>query len=136
MGWFDAGPVLLRLDVAERIAAELAYATRRGATALPPNLASRLSIRAELLPAVLRALGARVVPGTALEPEAFGPPAPPMLAAGAGRAATRTRPAPSPIPVRPDGPFAALAALRRILERGRGPRPGSGWTNGSGAPAS
>ena len=114
LGWMDAGPVLLRLDVAERVAAELAYATRRGATALPPNLASRLSIRAELLPAVLRALGARVVPATVLAPDAFGPPAPPMLAAGAGRAAGRARAQPqTAAPVRPDGPFAALASLRR-----------------------
>ena len=112
MGWFDSGPLLLRLDVAERIAAELAYATRRGATALPPNLASRLSIRAELLSAVLRALGARVVPAATLAPDAFGPPAPPMLAAGAGRAAERARRMPPPVPARSDGPFAALAALR------------------------
>jgi ATP-dependent RNA helicase SUPV3L1/SUV3 len=115
MGWFDAGPVLLRLDVAERIAAELAYTTRRGAAALPPGLASRLSIRAELLPAVLRALGARVLPATALSPELFGPPAPPMLASGAARGATeRARRRPEPVVVRPDSPFAALAALRRV----------------------
>ena len=113
MGWFEAGPVLLRLDIAERVAAELAHATRRRATALPPNLASRLSIRGELLPAVLRALGARVMPAVALEPEMFGPPAPPMLAANAGRAPARPRPAPEPAPVRPDNPFAALAVLRR-----------------------
>ena len=113
MGWMDTGPVLLRLDVAERIAAELAYATRRGATALPSGLASRLSIRADLLPAVLRALDVRVLPGTTMEAEMFGPPAPPMLAAGAGRATQRARPAPSPAPARADGPFAALAALRR-----------------------
>ena len=111
MGWFEAGPVLLRLDVAERVAAELAFATRRGATALPPNLASRLSIRAELLPAVLRALGARVMPATVLEPDAYGPPAPAMVAARAARIA----PAPHlpAAPPRPDSPFAALAGLHR-----------------------
>ena len=113
MGWFEAGPVLLRLDIAERVAAELAHATRRRATALPPNLASRLSIRAELLPAVLRALGARVMPAAALEPEMFGPPAPSMLAANAGRIMARPRPSAEPAPVRPDNPFAALASLRR-----------------------
>ena len=31
MGWLEAGPVLLRLDIAEKVAAELAWATRRGA---------------------------------------------------------------------------------------------------------
>jgi ATP-dependent RNA helicase SUPV3L1/SUV3 len=113
MGWLDAGPVLLRMDVAERIAAELAFLTRRGPAALPAGLAPRLSIRAEMLPAVLRTLGARVVPAMALEPEMFGPPVPPMLAAHAGRAADRARqPQPAPPPP-PDGPFAALATLRR-----------------------
>ena len=115
MGWFDAGPALLRLDVAERVAAELAYATRRGASALPGDLASRLSLRAELLPAVLRALGARLVPGSVLAADEFGPPAPPMLAAGAGRLASRRAArADPPAPVRADNPFAALAALRRV----------------------
>ena len=114
MGWFDAGPVLLRLDVAERIAAELAYATRRSATAPPANLASRLSLRAELLPAVLRALGARLVPGTVLAADLFGPPSPAMLAAGAGRqAAARANPSARQAPPPLDGPFAALASLRR-----------------------
>ncbi len=113
MGWFEAGPILLRLDIAERIAAELAHATRRRATALPPHLASRLSIKAEVLPAVLRALGARVMPAVALEPEMFGPAAPPMLAANAGRVLTRARPIAAAAPVRPDNPFAALAALQR-----------------------
>ena len=111
MGWLEAGPVLLRLDVAERVAAELAFATRRGATALPPNLASRLSVRAESLPAVLRALGARLVPATVLAPEAYGPPAPAMLAAGAARSAPRRHVA--PVPPRLDSPFAALAGLHR-----------------------
>ncbi len=63
MGWLEAGPALLRLDIAERVAAELAWATRRGATALPAGLASRFSLKAELLPVVLRRLGFRIVPG-------------------------------------------------------------------------
>jgi ATP-dependent RNA helicase SUPV3L1/SUV3 len=112
MGWFEAGPVLLRVDVAERVAAELAFTTRRGPAALPPSLAPRLSIRADALPAVLRALGARVVPAMALEPEMFGPPAPPMLAAHAGRAADRARQPQPAAPPPPDGPFAALANFR------------------------
>ena len=112
MGWFEAGPVLLRVDVAERIAAELAFTTRRGPAALPPSLAPRLSIRAEVLPAVLRALGARVVPAVALAPDMFGPPAPPMLAAHAGRAADRGRTPKPATPPPPDGPFAALARFR------------------------
>ena len=30
MGWLEAGPMLLRLDIAEKVAAELAWSTRRG----------------------------------------------------------------------------------------------------------
>ena len=79
MGWLEAGPVLLRLDVAERVAAELAWATRRGAAALPAGLASRFAVKAELLPAVLRRLGFRLVPASGLAADEFGPPAPAMI---------------------------------------------------------
>jgi ATP-dependent RNA helicase SUPV3L1/SUV3 len=112
MGWMQAGPVLLRLDVAERVAAELAHATRRGPTALPPNLSSRLSVRGEQVPAVLRALGVRIMPATVQPPEAFGPPGPPMLAAGGARMPAAKPGLAPPPPARPDSPFAALAALR------------------------
>ena len=79
MGWLEAGPVLLRLDIAERVAAELAWATRRGPTAMPAGLASRFSLKADLLPVVLRRLGFRVVPAEVLAADAHGPPAPAML---------------------------------------------------------
>jgi ATP-dependent RNA helicase SUPV3L1/SUV3 len=109
MGWLDAGPVLLRLDVAERVAGELAWATRRGATALPDGLASRLSLKAGLLPVVLRRLGFRIVPAGGLAAEEFGPPAPAMI-----QPLRRRRPVVETAPaIRPHGPFAALAALRR-----------------------
>jgi ATP-dependent RNA helicase SUPV3L1/SUV3 len=109
MGWLEAGPALLRLDVAERVAAELAWATRRGPTAMPPGLASRFSLKADLLPVVLRRLGFRVVPAGVLPAEAFGPPAPAMLLP-----LRRRRPAAEVAPeIRAHGPFAALAALKR-----------------------
>jgi ATP-dependent RNA helicase SUPV3L1/SUV3 len=111
MGWIEAGPVLLRLDIAERVANELAWATRRGATVLPPGLPSRLAVKAELLPAVLRPLGFHVVPGGVIGPDTYGPPAPPMLLP-----LRRKRAAPpvaEPRPVVAQGPFAALAAFRR-----------------------
>jgi ATP-dependent RNA helicase SUPV3L1/SUV3 len=109
MGWLDAGPILLRLDVAERVAAELAWASKRGATALPANLASRLSIKAELLPVVLRRLGFRILPAAGLGAEDYGPPAPTMLLP----LRRRRQPAVVAEPSRPHGPFAALAALKR-----------------------
>jgi ATP-dependent RNA helicase SUPV3L1/SUV3 len=109
LGWVDAGPVLLRLDIAERVAAELAWATRRGAAALPARLASRLSIRPELAPVALRRLGFRLFPGGSLPAEQHGPPAPPMVAPLRRHAPIQTMPEPT---VEANGPFAALALLK------------------------
>jgi len=111
IGWIEAGPVLLRLDIAERVAGELGWAVRPGAVALPNGLASRLSIKAELLPVVLRKLGFRIALGGGLGPNDYGPPAPAMLVP-----LRRRRPAAAPAPApktRVQGPFAALAALKR-----------------------
>jgi len=109
-GWIEAGPILVRLDVAEKIAGELGFRGRHGPTALPAGLASRFAIKADLLPAVLRHLGFRILPAAGLAPDQQGPPAPAMLVP-----LRRRRPVmPAPPPVtRPNSPFAALAALRR-----------------------
>jgi len=114
MGWLETGPVLLRLDIAERLAAELGHATRRGGAATPQNLASRLGIGTDLLPVVLRHLGFRVIPAVALGEAEYGPPAPTMLAPlrrrrpqQAGSAAISP---PKSAPAH--GPFATLAVLR------------------------
>ncbi len=65
LGWIEAGPVLLRLDIAERVAAELAWASRHGATrvARRPRLAP--VDPPDLLPAALRRLGFRLFPAAA-----------------------------------------------------------------------
>jgi ATP-dependent RNA helicase SUPV3L1/SUV3 len=110
MGWVEAGPVLLRLDVAERVAAELAFAAGVRPVPVPADLASRLSVKAEMLPAVLRRLGFRLIPAPPLGEGEFGPPTPAMAAP-----LRRGRPPPTLPPRRQppaDGPFAALAALR------------------------
>ncbi len=112
MGWVPAGPVLLRLDIAERVAAELAYSTRGKPAPLPLAMAQRLGVRAEIMPAVLRGLGLRILPAPLLAPEIYGPPPPPMIAQPKRRPVEAKQPAPLP-PPRPDSPFAALAALRR-----------------------
>jgi len=111
MGWVEAGPVLLRLDVAERIAAELAFAGRQRPVAVPAGLASRLSVKGEMLPAVLRRLGFRLIPAAPMPDGQFGPPAPAMMAP-----IRRRRPEQESAEAEPTteaGPFAALATLRR-----------------------
>jgi ATP-dependent RNA helicase SUPV3L1/SUV3 len=111
MGWIAAGPVLIRLDVAEKISRELFYAVRKHPVPVPPGLASRMSLKPEHLPAALNAVGFRIIPAMALSAEAYGPPAPPMLARR-----RHVAPAPvaaAPVVVRPDNPFAALAGLKR-----------------------
>jgi ATP-dependent RNA helicase SUPV3L1/SUV3 len=106
MGWLPAGPVFIRLDVAERVAAELTAATRRQPIALSPALGPRLGVKSAELPAVLRGLGFRLVPQAG--------EAAPMLAPL--RAGMRRRVAGVPsadlAPV-PAGPFASLAVLHR-----------------------
>jgi len=115
LGWVAAGPVLLRLDIAEQVAGELGWASRRGAIALPPGLASRLSIKPDLLPVALRTLGFRILPGVGLSPSEYGPPAPAMLLPLRRRRGLAPPASPA---VRAHGPFAALAALRQPQRAG------------------
>lgn len=113
LGWVIAGPKAIRLDIAERIAAECFHAARRHPVMLPAELASKLSIGQADLPSVLHAFGLRVSAAEILPDRKFGPPAPPLL--GIARHRSRPRPRPLPVkPVNPDHPFAALAPFRRI----------------------
>src|SRR3712207_6938847 len=80
IGWLPAGPVLLRLDVAERIAAELGYLTRRAPAPPPPDLASRLGVKADTLGVTLTALGFRLMEPQPLEEGQYGPPTPLRIA--------------------------------------------------------
>jgi ATP-dependent RNA helicase SUPV3L1/SUV3 len=107
LGWLAAGPVFIRLDVAERTAAELAWLTRARPASLPADLAPRLGIRADLLPPVLRALGLRLLPAPALGEAEYGPPCPPLIGSPRKRAVA------PPQAVQAEGPFAALASWRR-----------------------
>jgi ATP-dependent RNA helicase SUPV3L1/SUV3 len=109
MGWLATGPVLLRLDIAEKVTAELAWSSRFRPAPIPADLAPRLSLKAELLPAVLRGLGFQLVPAAPLAEGQYGPPSPPLMSP---RRRRRASPAPVAAPS-VGGPFAALAALRR-----------------------
>jgi ATP-dependent RNA helicase SUPV3L1/SUV3 len=106
MGYVSCGPVLLRLDVAEKVAAALHASLAGGATALPVGLLPRLSIKAAALPAVLRAFGIRLLPASVLPGDQAGPPNPPMMSARPPRAVRGVL-----VPA-PAGAFAKLAALR------------------------
>jgi ATP-dependent RNA helicase SUPV3L1/SUV3 len=109
LGWVAAGPRLVRLDVAERIAAELAYAARQRPVPVPADLGSRLSARPELVPAVLSGLGFTLIPAEVLASDAYGPPSPVLVAPLRHR---RAADPPRRQPPAADHPFAALAALR------------------------
>jgi len=80
MGWMPMGAAALRLDVAERIAGELGHMTRRGPAVLPPEIISRMGVKADALGGVLAALGFAQVPAEPLPEGAFGPPTPPLVA--------------------------------------------------------
>ena len=118
LGWVRAGPVMQRLDIAERMARELSRLIRRHPVPLPAGLCARMSLRPEHLPMMLNRLGLRIIPAIALPPGAYGPPAPPMLARRKGL--NPGRPVPPPRPPEPDNPFAALAALRQAPARRAG----------------
>ena len=100
MGWLPAGPAGIRLDVAERVAADLAASLRRQPLPLPPALGTKLGVKAAELPAVLRGLGFRLVPQAG--------EAAPLIAPLRRRPAAGTA-----SPALPAGPFAPLAVLHR-----------------------
>jgi ATP-dependent RNA helicase SUPV3L1/SUV3 len=150
VGWMPAGPVLLRLDVAERVAAELGFLTRRAPGLPPPDLASRLGIKGDMLPAVLEALGFRYLPASELPEGHHGPPTPARVAQprppmGAPRGAGSGRHPHGPPPQHRHGQQAGAEEAgggRRGRGGGgrhhRGPHPGAGQQRreeGGGAPA-
>jgi ATP-dependent RNA helicase SUPV3L1/SUV3 len=111
-GWVLAGTRAIRLDIAETVAAELFYAARRHPVVMPETLASRLGIAQAELPAVLRALGLRLIPAQSLPDDVSGPPAPRRVAIA--RQPGRKPDAAPPRPVNPNHPFAALSSLGRL----------------------
>ena len=113
MGWLPAGPVMVRLDVAERLVGEMHYMVRKHPVLLPPNLGSRMGLKPEQLSPVLNVLGFRIIPAATLGTKYFGPPAPQMLGRRKMEQRAPAPPPPPPIEVSEDNPFAALAALRR-----------------------
>jgi len=100
MGWIPAGPLLLRLDIAERVAGDLAHLVREGPAKVPDGLSSRLGCSPAAIPAVLRALGFR----TQLSEDGA------LLVRAMRR---KTASAAEPVAAKEAGPFGALVALRR-----------------------
>jgi ATP-dependent RNA helicase SUPV3L1/SUV3 len=114
MGWVTAGPVMLRLDIAEKMGRELNYLIRKHPVPLPAGLSSRMSLKPEQLPAVLNRLGFRIIPSATLADQKYGPPAPPMLARRKAVKTVAVKPSGEARLPLPDNPFAALASLKRI----------------------
>ncbi|MBB2161496.1 helicase-related protein [Gluconacetobacter sacchari] len=139
LGWIAAGPVRLRLDIAEKLSGELRWRARNGPVPLPDGLPSRLGVRPEMVAAILKALDIPVRAARPLGASEYGPAAPPMLAvtqdarrrqrhqkpahdgpthpsgpSTKGRALLASRPVTAPRAAHPvpDGPFAALAVLK------------------------
>ena len=100
IGWVQAGSLYLRLDVAERIAGELSYLTRRAPSPLPPEILGRFAIKGELIAPVLAGLGFRVIEAEVLAEDVQGPTRPMMVAWQRPAAPERPR---SPRPERRDG---------------------------------
>ncbi|MDD2796263.1 helicase-related protein [Acidocella sp.] len=117
MGWLPAGPVMVRLDVAEKLVREMHYLVRKHPVFLPPNLGSRMGLKPDQLAPVLNALGFRIIPAQVLGEKKYGPAAPAMLARRKMEPKPVAPPPPPPVPVSEDNPFAALAALRQAARR-------------------
>ena len=100
IGWVLAGPLYLRLDVAERIAGELSYLTRRAPSPLPPEILGRFAIKGDLVAPVLAGLGFRVIEAEVLNEGELGPTRPMMVAWQRPAAPERSR---NPRPTRRDG---------------------------------
>ncbi|MBF0887527.1 MULTISPECIES: helicase-related protein [Gluconobacter] len=117
--WIRAGETGLRLDIAERCIAELHQLTRRRDHTAPPDLGSRLGVKSDSLPSVLKGLGIAHQPAEAQSSTHAGPPRPLMIlndrktrASRRPRAAQHGSASRRPSPPRTDSPFAALAILR------------------------
>jgi ATP-dependent RNA helicase SUPV3L1/SUV3 len=113
MGWLPAGPVMIRIDIVEKLVRELHYLVRKSPILVPPNLGSRMGLKPEQLSPALHVLGFRILPAGTLHAKYYGPPAPPMLSRRKIEPKPAPPPPPPPEPVSEDNPFAALAALRR-----------------------
>jgi ATP-dependent RNA helicase SUPV3L1/SUV3 len=123
MGWFPAGPIMIRLDVVERLTRELNYLIRKHPILLPPNIGSRMGLKPDQLAPVLHILGFRIIPAGVLGGKHYGPPAPALLARRKLEPQVRqaaAAPLPKLVleePVDADNPFAALAALKKTARR-------------------
>ncbi|MFC0408998.1 helicase-related protein [Roseomonas elaeocarpi] len=125
MGWVPAGEVLIRLDVAERVAGELGHLARRAPALLPHDVASRLGLKSDALAPALQALGFRLLNAEPLPEDMFGPPAPVMVAVRRDDHGPRhRRPEGRGRPENRDG----HRGNNRRPERGGGQRPAPGET--------
>lgn len=117
LGWVEAGPLWVRLDIAEDVRTNLGLLVRGTAYPLPAGMASRLGASTADLPAVLKGLGIRLKPAMPLEKQQFGPPVPVMLqpvrAVLSNQKSARQKKKRAITTPPPSGPFAVLAVLQK-----------------------
>lgn len=121
LGWVSAHQRLIRLDVAERLCADMRKATRRGDIIAPPGIGSALGVAQAQLAETVRALGQRCHAAQPLTTLHYGPASPFILL----RSVAETRrenvgsrhrsQKPRKEPTRKETPFAALESLKRKM---------------------
>ncbi|MFT9026050.1 MAG: helicase-related protein [Acetobacter indonesiensis] len=116
LGWVKAGPLWVRLDIAEDVRKTVAKLAQAHPYPLPAGIASRLGASSATLAAVLTGLNIRVQQPHPIGKNQFGPPAPMMLHPTrrdfSNQKGSRRKKQPHPMPP-PSGPFAALAVLQK-----------------------
>ncbi|WP_415434914.1 helicase-related protein [Acetobacter orientalis] len=121
IGWVKAGPLWLRLDIAEDTRHTLGRLAQTQAAPLPQGLASRLGATSASLPAILQGLSIRLQLPPPPDKQLYGPPAP-LLLRPVKQGFSNKKPTKRPHTARrpsthPDSPFAALAVLQKRRKR-------------------
>lgn len=119
IGWIAAGPLWVRLDIAEEIKRSLHHLAEKRPVPVPTGLANRLGATSAMLPDVLMGLSIPLQLPALLGKKQYGPPAPILIKPAKHailhkhrtKQTSRQRHRPAPV----SGAFAALAVLQKRL---------------------
>nr|BAH57990.1 hypothetical protein [Acetobacter lovaniensis] len=120
LGWIIAEDTLIRLDIAATLYADSVSLISRGSRQIPVFFASRLGVKKNALPGILRGLGLHVQKPQILPDTHAGPPAP-FLIIPRKTVKNRTHSKKRTGKAQPEkhnhnSPFAVLATLRQRLQ--------------------